>query len=87
MRIVADDLNQWQPDGIRGFENCKGLFEREFHRLTAAGHESRFVAADAVGIWIVLNVLSRAPKTDEECQLARATGTLATHGFFDWWDV
>lgn len=87
MEIVADDLNRWDPDGIRGFEDCKGLFDREFDRLTAAGHESRFVAADAVGIWIVWNVLGRAPETDEEWQLVRATGALATHAFFDWWNT
>lgn len=86
MEIVADRLNRWKPDGIRAFEDCKGLFEKEFHRLTAAAHEPRFVAADAVGIWIVWNVLGRSPQTDEECQLVRATGTLATHAFFDWWN-
>ncbi|HXH24685.1 MAG TPA: hypothetical protein VNI78_05510 [Vicinamibacterales bacterium] len=85
MEIVAADLNRWNADGIRGFEDCKGLFEREFDRLTAAGHEPRFVAADAVGTWIVWNVLGRSPQTDEECQLVRATGALVTHAFFDWW--
>ncbi len=87
METVADRLNRWKPDGIRGFEDCKGLFEQEFDRLTAAGHESRFVAADAVGIWIVLNVLGCSPQTDEELQLVRATGTLVTYAFFDWWDA
>ena len=87
MGIVADDLKGWKPDGIRGFEDCKRLFEQEFDRLTAARHESRFVAADAVGTWIVWNVLGHGPKTDEECELARATGGLITHAFFDWWNV
>ncbi len=87
MEIVADRLNQWEPDGLRGFEDCKGLFEQEFDRLTVAGHEPRFVAADAVGIWIVWNAFGHSPQTDEECQLVRATGTLVTHAFFDWWDA
>lgn len=86
MQLVAVHLDQWKPDGVRGFEDCKGLFEREFDRLTAARHEPRFVAADAVGMWIVWNVLGRSPQTDEEWQLVRATGTLATHAFFDWWN-
>ena len=84
------DIQQgFHPDGgrcVRGFEDCKRLFEREFDRLTAAGHEPRLVASDAVGKWIVWNVLRRAPQTNEEGALARATGTMVTHAFFGWWD-
>jgi len=63
MEVVAKRLNEWKPDGIRGFEDCKGLFEREFDRLERAGHDPQFVAADAVGQWIVWNVLGRPPQT------------------------
>jgi hypothetical protein len=85
MEIITKNLAKQYPDGIQGFEDCKGLFESEFDRLTAAGHESRFIASDAVGKWIVWNVLRRSPKTEEECMLVRATGTMITHSFFDWW--
>lgn len=87
MEIVADSLTRWKPDGICAFEDCKGLFEEEYDRLTAVRHEPLFVSADAVGIWIVWNVLGRSPQSDEECQLVRAAGTLTTHAFFDWWDA
>jgi len=86
MEVVAEHLNQWNPDGIRGFEDCKELFESEFDRLTKAGHEPKFVASDAVGKWIVWNVLGRAPQTDNECMLVRSAGAMVTHAFFDWWD-
>jgi len=86
MEVVAARLNEWKPDGIRGFEDCKGLFENEFDRLNAVGHDPQFVASDAVGKWIVWNILGRPPETDEECMLVRSTGTLATHTFFGWWD-
>lgn len=86
MEIVAQRLCEWKPDGIRGFEDCKGLFEKEFDRLNAAGHDPRFLASDAVGKWIVWNVLGRPPETDEECMLVRSAGALATHAFFGWWD-
>jgi hypothetical protein len=86
MEVVAERLNQWKPDGVRGFEDCKGLFEREFDRLAAAGHDPRFLASDAVGTWIVWNVLGRPPQSDEESMLVRATGTMTTHAFFYWWD-
>lgn len=86
MEVVTKRLNEWNPDGPRFFEDCKGLFENEFDRLTKAGHEPRFVASDAVGKWIVWNLLERPPQTDEECMLVRATGAMVTHAFFDWWD-
>lgn len=86
LEVVAERLNEWKTDGIRGFEDCKGLFEPEFNRLERAGHDPQFVAADAVGKWIVWNVLGRPPQTDEECMLVRTTGGMTTHAFFDWWD-
>jgi hypothetical protein len=85
METVAKSLAEWNPDGIRGFDDCKCLFESEYDRLTGAGHEPRFIASDAVGTWIVWNVLDRAPETEDECMLVRATGTMVTHAFFDWW--
>ena len=85
METVAKFLVNWNSDGIRAFEACKGLYETEYNRLAAAGHEPLFLASDAVGKWIVWNVLGRAPESQDECMLVRATGTLITHAFFDWW--
>ena len=87
MEIVAGRLDEWNKDGIRGFEDCKRLFESEFDRLTQAGHDSRFVASDSVGKWIVWNVLGRAPESDDECLLVRAIGAMVTHAVFDWWET
>ncbi len=86
MEVVTTRLDKWKPDGSHGFEDCKVMFETEFDRLTRAGHESRFVASDAVGVWIVLNLLGRPPQTDSECTLVRAVGGMVTIAFFDWWD-
>ena len=86
MEIVAERLDQWNPDAIRGFEDCKGFFENEFDRLNEAGHEAEFIASDAVGKWIVWNVLEQSPQTDEDCMLVRTTGTMVIHAFFNWWD-
>lgn len=86
MEVVTARLNQWKPDGIRGFEDCKMLFEKEFDRLTEAGDEPHSVASDAVGKWIVWNVLGRPPQTDEECMLVMACGTLVTEAIRDCWD-
>ena len=86
MDVVEERLNRWQPDGTRGFNDCKDFYESQYDWLATAGHESRFLAADALGQWIAWNVLGRSPQTDEESMLVRATGVMVTHAFFDWWD-
>jgi len=85
METVTESLQSWNPDGIRAFEDCKGLYEKEYDRLAAAGDELRFLASDAVGKWIVWNVLGRAPESHEEAMLVRTAGAMVTHTFFDWW--
>jgi hypothetical protein len=86
MDKVASDLNEWNGDGIRAFEDCKALFDREYDRLTEVGHDAQFVAADALGIWIVWNLIGRRPTSEEEIGLVRAIGATTTHAFFGWWN-
>lgn len=85
LEIMAHDLENWDSNGIPAFGDCKSLFEREFDRLTAVGHDARFVAADALGIWIVWNLLGRQPQTRHEISLVRSAGVIVTSAFFDWW--
>ncbi|MEI7837851.1 MAG: hypothetical protein WCK05_15730, partial [Planctomycetota bacterium] len=87
MEVVGERLAEWKPESIHDFDDCKGLFEREFDRLTAAGHELRFVASDSVGLWIVWNVFERPPQSDDECMLVRVSGAVVTQAFFDWWET
>lgn len=85
LEIISRDLDSWNRNGTRAFEDCKSLFESEFDRLSSVGHDSNFVASDALGIWIVWNLLGRKPQTQGEVALVRAVGALVTHAFVDWW--
>jgi len=88
MDVVARGLDQWSPkDGTRGFEDCKAMFERNFDALTSIQHEPRFIASDAIGMWIVRNLLQRPPEGQEEQKLARAAGASVVHTFFSWPDA
>jgi hypothetical protein len=89
MNTVSQRLIQWDAkNGMRAFEDCKSFFERTFDTLTKARHEPQFVAADAIGAWIVWNVLGRAPDFgDDELRLVRAVGVMTVHTFFDWWKI
>ncbi|MFC1481088.1 hypothetical protein ACFL6E_02450, partial [Candidatus Neomarinimicrobiota bacterium] len=85
MEVVAERMDQWNPDSIQSFEDCKELYEKVHDRLTEAGHEPRFVASDAVGEWIVRSILKRSPQTDDEIALVRSTGVEVTAAFFHYW--
>lgn len=85
MEIIATQLAEWESGGLQAFDDCKRVFEAEFDRLTAAENDPRFVAADALGLWITLNLLGNAPETEEESKLVRASGILVVHTFFNWW--
>jgi len=85
LKILARRLSEWAPDGLVALEDCKRLYEHEFDRLTANGHDPEFVASDAVGIWAVWNLISREPKTEGEMALCRAIGVSVTTGFVGWW--
>jgi hypothetical protein len=85
MKRIAERLAQWEPSyAIRGFEDCKSFFERAFDALS--GHNLRFVASDAVGSWIVLNILGRPANSEEEWKLVRTVGASVTQNFFNWWE-
>jgi hypothetical protein len=85
MKRTAERLAQWEPGyALRGFEDCKSFFERAFDSLS--GHNLRFVASDAVGSWIVLNILGRPADSEEEWKLVRTVGASVTENFFNWWE-
>ena len=85
MDRVAERLDQWNSNGLNGFEHCKSFFERTFDALLTAEHEPRFIASDTIRSWIVWDVLDRAPSAEEERRLVRTIGVAITHAFFDWW--
>jgi hypothetical protein len=83
MDVVARGLADWSPkNGIRVFEDCKAMFEGNFDALTSIQHEPRFIASDAIGMWIVWNLLQSPSEAEEERKLARAAGASVVHTFF-----
>jgi hypothetical protein len=86
--VVARALTDRSPEnGFRGFEDCKAMFERNFDALTRIQHEPRFIASDAVGVWIVWNLLGRPSESEEARKLVRAVGVGIVQSFFSWWDA
>ena len=88
MEIVARNLNAWRPEGIAAFEDCKAFFDRTVDALEkdpAYQHRPGLIGSDALGGWIVWNLVGHAPESEQERGLVRALGIFATHSFFSWW--
>lgn len=88
MTVVAGGLSHLKPDGIAGFEDCKMFFERAYQGFTTLETykmDPRFLSADALGAWMVWNLVGHAPKGEDESKLVRILGATVTDGFYDWW--
>lgn len=86
MTRVSERLAQWNAThGRQGFEHCKEFFERTYNGLSATAHEPRYVASDAIGAWIVWDIVGHAPENEDERKLTRRIGVIVTHEFFNWW--
>ena len=84
---VAAHLVQLYPTIARpAFEKCKSFFDKSYYVLLDAGYEPQLVASDAIGGWIVFEILNRAPETDQELKLVRWVGLMIVQSFFNWWE-
>jgi hypothetical protein len=87
MGKVGVKLTQQNPANARRyFEDCASFYEKTFDALISAGDEPRFVASDALGSWVVWNVLGRPPHSEDERGLVRTVGGMITHTFSNWWE-
>jgi len=85
IETVANGLQQWKPDGINGFMDCRNTFEKEASRLRGAGYPEEHLASDAIGMWIFVNLLSKMPQTQEDMRLLRTVGHIAMNSLSNWW--
>ncbi len=88
MTTVTTRLNEWNPDGVSTCEDLNQYYERVVEVIAndpAYSDEPRWIAPDVLGSWIAVNVLERAPETDEERAMMRALGGLTLEGFAGWW--
>ena len=86
LAVISKAMIEWNFDARRFYSDCMEKFELEFDKLTSSGHEARFIGADALGIWIVINVLERSPQSKEDFDLIRGIGSIMVHTFFDYWE-
>lgn len=88
MEMVSRDLGSWRVEGIAAFEDCKIFFDRTLDALEkdpTYRDQREFISSDAIGCWIVWNLVEHEPESEQERGLVRTLGVLVTHSFFDWW--
>lgn len=83
--VVEKCMAVWDSDADAAFDDCMDFFERAYQQLVRAGHPPQFIACDALGKWIVWNLLSNPPTTDEHVRLVRVVGGTVVSSFRGWW--
>jgi hypothetical protein len=89
-RAVIDRLElrllEWNAtDSVSAFEDCKNFVIKEYAELAKAGYDRNYAAPDAIGSWVVSNILPAPPSSEEERRLIRSVGTVITQKFGNWW--
>jgi len=82
--VIASEVHNWNSQGEDAILDCQSFIK---HMLDAEPADAdRFAPIDALGMWVIWNLLRREP-TYAEAQASRAIGgTLATP-LHDWWDI
>lgn len=83
---IEAGLIHWDQSAPRAFDDCKTLFEREYDRLAANKRDPRFLASDALGLWVFWNLFKRPPHDNNDAELLRALGVSVVGAVFNYWN-
>ena len=76
------------PDFVEACEDCRIFVDRTYEGLAVAEeyrNNKQFLFSDAIGSWIVLNLLDHAPSNEDEAGIIRSIGIFVVNSFFYWW--
>ncbi|SRR6266508_1774017 len=78
--MVATQLNKWDAQGLATVRDCQQFVNRT---VTKGGNETQ-QAVQALGLWVLWNLLKRQP-TRDEFRAAPAIGGMLAGPLHDWW--
>lgn len=87
--IYGHSVNDWNNNWNIAFKECGDYFYNNIEKsekLAEYEINPKFRISDAIGLWIVKNLLHHHPEKQEEINLIRPIGLLLTHEFLQWWD-
>jgi hypothetical protein len=88
LATVLRSLDEWHPKGTAAVRDCGAFFARTFDflgNLPIYQDQPNRRMADALGGWIVWNLVGHPPESEQERGLVRVLGSMACFGFADWW--
>jgi hypothetical protein len=85
--IQSELVRRFGEEATAAVEDCGSNLKRYSRLLADKGQRSEYMIYDAVGFWIVWNLIGRWPERDEELKLVRATGTLTGQPWSTWWQA
>lgn len=88
--IYGNALDDWFPEWNRTFKDCGEFFWRTAEGLESSNdpvyiQSPKFRISDSIGSWLVWNLLSRPPESENERKFVRAVGILVSEEFINWW--
>lgn len=87
LQKVYASLTGWDAqNGWAAFQDCKSFFEKTYEWRLKTDGDPHLAACDAIGAWVVWNILGRKYQSDEEIQLIRPVGGLIIQNCSDWFD-
>lgn len=82
---VREAAQAWTGDAIAALDDCQNFVEHNVNELRAEGFDPDDLFGDAIGMWVLINVLQRQPQ-DTEIHAARPIGIVLVRSFSSWWD-
>jgi hypothetical protein len=79
--MVASQLRGWHVQGEDAVHDCQQFVKRTMERTEEQKHTR---PAQALGLWVLWNVLKREP-LDEESGAISAIGEMLSDPLHDWW--
>jgi hypothetical protein len=82
--IIAAALHKWNPQGEDAVQDCQAFIRQSLDPKSIATGDIQPI--DALGMWVIWNLLRRAPSRDE-AQASRAIGRALAAPIEDWWNA
>jgi hypothetical protein len=77
--VIGDSLTRAFPEGVKALNHCT-LFMNQ-----TTGSDKNIQVDDALGYWIVWNLLGRDDFAEDEDKIARILGSIAVKEFASFW--
>ena len=88
-KIYGQTIKDWNNNWNLAFEDCGKFFYKTIEKTENISEyelNPTFRISDAIGSWIVWNLLNHRPASQEELNLIRPIGLLTTEEFIIWWE-